>query len=95
MGEKDFLLDFQQHCMVSHSFYLDMSAISNREKRIRRERLTCETLRSSALLVFQFRLACQVERDLDVLRVVNSEYVETLTPGHLQVMKVKVRGQNT
>ena len=43
--------------------------------------LTCETLRSSALLVFQFRLACQVERDLDVLRVVNSEYVETLAPG--------------
>ena len=43
--------------------------------------LTCETLRSSALLVLQLRLAGEVERDLDVLCIVNSEYVETLTPG--------------
>ena len=57
--------------------------------------LTCETLRSTALLVLQLWLAREVEGDLDVFSIVNSEYVETLTPGHLQVMKVKVRGQNT
>ena len=52
--------------------------------------LTCETLRSSALLVLQLRLAGEVERDLDVLCIVNSEYVETLTPGKLEIVKVKV-----
>ena len=50
--------------------------------------LTCETLRSSALLVLQLRLAGEVERDLDVLCIVNSEYVETLTPGKLEIVKV-------
>ena len=52
--------------------------------------LTCETLRSSALLVLKLRLAGEVERDLDVLCIVNSEYVETLTPGKLEIVKVKV-----
>ena len=50
-------------------------------KRISRGELTCETLRPSSLLVLQLGLARQVEGDLDVLGVVNSEDVETLTPG--------------
>ena len=50
-------------------------------KRICRGELTCETLRPSSLLVLQLGLARQVEGDLDVLGVVNSEDVETLTPG--------------
>ena len=79
----------------------DISAISVTFylwERISRGGLTCETLRSSALFVFQFRLACQVERYLDVLCIVNSEDVETLTPGNNEsesvysplVMKVRV-----
>ena len=45
------------------------------------QRLTCETLWSSALLVLQLGLAGEVEGDLDILAIVNSEYVETLAPG--------------
>ena len=52
------------------------------------EGLTCESLRSSALLVLQLGLAGEVEGDLDVLCIVNSEYVETLTHGKLEIVKV-------
>ena len=55
-------------------------ATKNARKRISRG-LTCESLRPAPFLVLQLGLAGEVEGDLDVLAIVNSEYVETLAPG--------------
>ena len=55
-------------------------ATKNARKRISRG-LTCESLRPAPLLVLQLGLAGEVEGDLDVLAIVNSEYVKTLAPG--------------
>ena len=65
--------------------YLYICTRIYRRERISRGELTCETLRPSSLLVLQLGLARQVEGDLDVLGVVNSEDVETLTPGNESV----------
>ena len=55
-------------------------ATKNARKRISRG-LTCESLRPAPFLVLQLGLAGEVEGDLDILAIVNSEYVETLAPG--------------
>ena len=47
------------------------------------EGLTCESLRSSALLVLQLGLAGKVKGYLDVLSVVHTEYVQALAPESL------------
>ena len=51
------------------------------------EGLTCESLRSSALLVLQLGLAGEVEGYLDVLSVVHTEYVQALAPESLSFQK--------
>ena len=44
------------------------------------EGLTCESLRSSALLVLQLGLAGEVKGYLDVLGIVHTEYVQAFAP---------------
>ena len=51
------------------------------------EGLTCESLRSSALLVLQLGLAGEVEGYLDVLSVVHTEYVQALAPESFSFQK--------
>ena len=51
------------------------------------EGLTCESLRSSALLVLQLGLAGEVKGYLDVLSVVHTEYVQALAPESLSFQK--------
>ena len=51
------------------------------------EGLTCESLRSSALLVLQLGLAGEVEGYLDVLGIVHTEYVQALAPESFSFQK--------
>ena len=51
------------------------------------EGLTCESLRSSALLVLQLGLAGEVKGYLDVLSIVHAEYVQALAPESLSFHK--------
>ena len=51
------------------------------------EGLTCESLRSSALLVLQLGLAGEVKGYLDVLGIVHTEYVQALAPESLSFQK--------
>ena len=53
------------------------------------EGLTCESLRSSALLVLQLGLAGEVKGYLDVLGVVHTEYVQALAPESFSFQKKK------